>query len=67
MTIAELEERLARVENEVAELRQREVERSQSNPWLRMQGTLPDDELTAQWRQAMAAYRDECDRELTQG
>lgn len=33
------------------------------HPWLEFAGTLPDDELTQDWRQAMADYRRENDDE----
>ena len=33
----------------------------EGNPWLRYAGTLPNDELTAQWIEAMAEYRRERD------
>lgn len=39
------------------------LEHQRINPWIQMQGALPDDELTNEWQQAMEAYRRQQDEE----
>ncbi len=63
MTIVELEQRVVRLERELELMRERERCREQPNPWLRMQGSLPDDELTTEWREVMEEYRRQQDDE----
>lgn len=63
--IAELEERLIRVEQELTAIRSLVKPALSVNPWTEMQGTLPDDELTDEWQQAVEAYRREQDDKAT--
>lgn len=55
--LAELEKRLLRVEEELAAMRSLIQPAHLVNPWAEMQGTLLDEELTAEWRDEMAVYR----------
>ena len=64
--LAEREERLVRVEHELAVMQQRDRQHDRGNPWIRMQGSLPDDELTEEWRQAMDSYRRQQDEQAAE-
>ncbi len=61
--LAELEQRLVRVEQALTEMQSLMRTPASENPWVQMQGTLPDDELTDEWQEAMEAYRREQDDE----
>ena len=64
--MTKLEERLVRVEHELAVMQQRDRQHDRANPWIQMQGSLPDDELTEEWRQAMESYRRQQDDEAAE-
>ncbi|HLQ45470.1 MAG TPA: hypothetical protein VK137_12115 [Planctomycetaceae bacterium] len=52
-----IEQRLATVERELAELKSRVPKQRPGNPWKRMQGMLANEPLFDEWRQAVEDYR----------
>lgn len=61
--LSQLEQRLAAVERELAELKARSPGQRLGNPWKRMQGMLANEPLVDEWQQAMEAYRQQKDAE----
>ena len=55
--LALIEQRLAAVERELAELKSRSPKQRLGNPWKRMEGMLADEPLFDEWRQAVEDYR----------
>ncbi len=61
--LIQIEQRLAAVEKELAELKARSPSQRLGNPWKRMQGMLANEPLVDEWQQAMEAYRQQKDAE----
>ena len=59
--LAQIEQRLASVERELAELKAQPPRRRLGNPWLRMQGMYANSPLFDEWVQAIEEYRQQCD------
>lgn len=58
-----IEQRLATVERELAELKTRVPIQRPGNPWKRMRGTVASEPLFDEWRQAVEDYRDQRNEE----
>lgn len=58
-----IEQRLATVERELAELKSRVPKQRHGNPWKRMQGMLANEPLFDEWRQAVEDYRSQRNEE----
>lgn len=58
-----IEQRLAAVERELAELKSQSPQQRLGNPWKRMQGMLADEPLFDEWRQAIEDYRRQRDED----
>jgi hypothetical protein len=52
-----IEQRLAAVERELAELKSQSRTQRFGNPWQRMQGSLANEPLFEEWRAAIEDYR----------
>ncbi len=61
--LVQLEQRLAAVERELAELKARAPKQRLGNPWKRMKGMLADEPLFDEWKQAIEDYRRQKDEE----
>ena len=61
--LALIEQRLAAVESELAELKSRSPKQRLGNPWKRMEGMLADEPLFDEWRQAIEDYRQQRDKD----
>lgn len=61
--LAQIEQRLAHVERELAELKSRPAQQRLGNPWKRMQGMLANEPLADEWQQAVQEYRRQRDAE----
>ena len=63
--LAQLEQRLATVERELAELKAGVPKQRLGNPWKRMKGMLANEPLFDEWKQAIEDYRQQKDDEET--
>ncbi len=61
--LAQIEQRLAHVERELAELKSRPPKQRLGNRWKRMQGMLANEPLVDEWQQAVEEYRLQRDAE----
>lgn len=61
--LAQIEQRLAAVERELAELKANAPKQRLGNPWKRMKGMLADEPLFDEWKQAIEDYRRQKDEE----
>jgi hypothetical protein len=62
--LAVIEQRLAAVERELAELKSQSPKQRRGNPWQRMQGMLANEPLFDEWWQAIQEYRRQKDEEI---
>ena len=60
--LAQIEQRLATLERELAELKARPPRRHLGNPWKRMQGMLAKEPMFDEWVQAIEEYRQQQDQ-----
>ena len=61
--LVQIEQRLAAVERELAELKARVPKQRLGNPWKRMKGMLAEESLFDEWKQAIEDYRRQKDEE----
>ena len=59
--LGQIEQRVATLERELAELKARPPRRRLGNPWLRMQGMYANSPLFDEWVQAIEEYRQQCE------
>lgn len=59
--LGQIEQRVATLERELAELKARPPRRRLGNPWLRMRGMYANSPLFDEWVQAIEEYRQQCD------
>ena len=55
--LGQIEQRVATLERELAELKARPPRRRLGNPWKRMQGMLANEPMFDEWVQAIEEYR----------
>lgn len=55
--LEQIEQRVATLERELAELKARPRKQRLGNPWIRMQGMLANEPLFDEWVQAIEEYR----------
>ena len=60
--LAQIEQRLATLERELAELKARPPRRRLGNPWKRMKGMLANEPMFDEWVQAIEEYRQQQDQ-----
>lgn len=61
--LAQLEQRLAAVERDLAELKAKVPKQRLGNPWKRMKGMLANEPLFDEWKRAVEDYRRQKDEE----
>ena len=61
--LAQIERRLATVERELTEMKNRSVKDRHGNPWEQVRGSLVDEPLFDEWQQAVEEYRLQRDAE----
>ena len=61
--LEQIEQRVATLERELAELKSSRPKRRLGNPWLRMHGMFANSPLFDEWVQAMEEYRRQRDEE----
>ena len=61
--LTQIEQRLAAVERDLAELKSRSPRQRLGNPWKRMQGMFAGESLVDEWQEAMEEYRRQRDEE----
>ena len=60
--LGQIEQRVATLERELAELKARPPRRRLGNPWKRMQGMLANEPMFDEWVQAIQEYRQQQDQ-----